>query len=210
MLSEQPRHPYEIERLIRERRQDFAAGKLRGLYHAVDRLAQHGFIEPLETSREGKRPERTVYRLTDEGRDELESWLAELLSTPVTEYSVFMAAVGFLGYLSSAKAVMALQARAVMLSGEIASLNAAMSAAQRQLRLPRLVVLQHEYTRALRQAELDWVYSLIEDIKTGRLAWDKDALDRLFDAHRAAGGLTTAPGDPNRREPGEEKEEELP
>ena len=195
LLSEQPRHPYEIERLIRERRKDFAAGKLRGLYRAVERLVRDGCIEPVETSREGKRPERTVYRLTDEGRDELESWLGELLSTPVTEYPLFTAAVGFLGYLASDRVVMALQARAVSLQGAIAGLNVALTALQHQLRLPRLVMLEHEYTRALRQAELDWVNSLIEDIQAGRLAWDKDALDQLFYEHRNSNA-------PSRRQPG--------
>lgn len=188
VLSEQPRHPYEIEQVLRERRKDFAAGKPRALYHAVDRLARKGSIEPVETSREGKRPERTVYRLTDEGRDELESWLAELLSIPITEYPLFTAAVGFLGYLASDKVVMALQARVVSLEGDIAGINAALTVLQHQMHLPRLVVLEHEYTRALRQAELDWVYSLIEDIQAGRLAWDKDALDRLFDEHIASVG----------------------
>ncbi len=195
LLSEQPRHPYEIERLIRERRKDFAAGKPRGLYRAVERLVRDGCIEPVETSREGKRPERTVYRLTDEGRDELESWLGELLSTPVTEYPLFTAAVGFLGYLASDRVVMALQARAVSLQGAIAGLNVALTALQHQLRLPRLVMLEHEYTRALRQAELDWVNSLIEDIQAGRLAWDKDALDQLFYEHRNSNA-------PSRRQPG--------
>jgi DNA-binding PadR family transcriptional regulator len=188
LLSEQPRHPYEIERLIRERRKDFAAGKRRGLYHAVERLVRDGYIEPVETSREGKRPERTVYRITAEGREELEGWLRELLQNPITEYPVFTTAVGFLGYLSSDTVVQALKARAVALETNIAGANTALAALQEQLHLPRLVLLEHEYTRALCRAELDWVYALIADIRAGRLSWDKDALDRLFDEHIARAG----------------------
>lgn len=192
LLSEQPRHPYEIERLIRERRKDFAAGKRRGLYHAVERLVRDGCIEPVETSREGKRPERTVYRITAEGREELEGWLRELLQNPITEYPVFTTAVGFLGYLSSDTVVQALKARAVALETNIAGANTALAALQEQLHLPRLVLLEHEYTRALCRAELEWVYALIGDIRAGRLAWDKDALDQLFAEHIARAG---SPGD---------------
>ncbi|HEV7214548.1 MAG TPA: PadR family transcriptional regulator [Chloroflexota bacterium] len=196
LLSEQPRHPYEIERLIRERRKDFAAGKRRGLYHAVERLVRDGSIEPVETNREGKRPERTVYRITDEGREELEGWLRELLQNPIAEYPVFTAAVGFLGYLSSDTVVQALRARAVALEAEIAGVNAVLPALQEQLHLPRLVLLEHEYTRALRQAELDWISAIVADIRTGRLAWDKDALYRLFDTHHAGADAPAASAGP--------------
>lgn len=202
LLSEEPRHPYEIERLIRERRKDFAAGKRRGLYHAVDRLVRDGYIEPVETSREGKRPERTVYRITDEGREELEGWLRELLQNPIEEYPVFTAAVGFLGYLSSDRVVQALKARAVTLEAEIAGVNAVLPALQQQLHLPRLVLLEHEYTRALRQAELDWVSSIVADIRTGRLSWDKDGWEKMFDAHNAGGAAPALPDGSGKQGPG--------
>ena len=202
LLSEEPRHPYEIERLIRERRKDFAAGKRRGLYHAVDRLVRDGYIEPVETSREGKRPERTVYRITDEGREALEGWLRELLQNPIEEYPVFTAAVGFLGYLSSDRVVQALKARAVTLEAEIAGVNAVLPALQQQLHLPRLVLLEHEYTRALRQAELDWVSSIVADIRTGRLSWDKDGWEKMFDAHNAGGAAPALPDGSGKQGPG--------
>ena len=45
--------------------------KVRGgiLYHTVQRLDEAGLVEPTETSREGRFPERTVYRLTEHGGD---------------------------------------------------------------------------------------------------------------------------------------------
>jgi DNA-binding PadR family transcriptional regulator len=38
LLSEEPMHPYQIERIIRERHKEWAMGRTRSLYHAVDRL----------------------------------------------------------------------------------------------------------------------------------------------------------------------------
>ena len=46
------------------------------LYMVVGQLARAGFITEQETSRDGQRPERTVYALTEAGRGELRDWLA--------------------------------------------------------------------------------------------------------------------------------------
>lgn len=172
LLIEQPRHPYEMQRLMRERRKDFAVGKARSFYDAVDRLTRDGLVEPLETSREGRRPERTVYRITAEGREEFMSWLGELLATPADEYPLFTVAVSFLAYLPPKAAISALRARAAALEGALAGLDASLRALREQLHLPRLFLLEHEHTQALRQAEMGWVRAVIADIEAGRFAWD--------------------------------------
>src|SRR5215471_2361237 len=95
LLHERPRHPYDMVRQLRERHLDksFRLGGLpRSLYHAVDRLAGQRLIEPAETTREGNRPERTVYRITDEGRDEFDSRVRQFLEKPVAEHPVLPAA----------------------------------------------------------------------------------------------------------------------
>lgn len=169
LLIEQPRHPYEMQRLMRERRKDFAVGKARSFYDAVIRLVRDGLVELVETSREGKRPERTVYRITDEGREKFDAWLGELIETPATEYPAFTVALNFLACLSPEAAERALQCRVVALEGAIAHLEAALRVLREEMRLPRLFLLEQEHTLALRRAELEWVRSVIEDIRTGRI-----------------------------------------
>jgi len=180
LLSEQPRHPYDLQRLIRERHKEFAAQKERGLYHAVNRLAARGLIEPLETSREGRRPERTIYRITERGSEEFETRLRDLLENPRAEHPAFSAAVSFLSYLSKSSAREALQARTVALEAHIAGLTASLRVLQSDLGLPRLFLLEHELGQALLAAELGWVRGLIDDVNAGRLAWDPASLGQLF------------------------------
>lgn len=173
-LHVQPSHPYEIQRLIREHHNEFAIVPPRSLYHAVDRLQQAGLVEPAETNREGKRPERTIYRITEEGREEFQIRLREMLSTPAKEYPAFMVALSFLSALSSDVVLRALQGRAVHLEGEIAGRSATLRAFSEQPsgeQLPRIVLLELEYMLVLSQAECAWVWSLIEDLRSGKLAW---------------------------------------
>lgn len=176
MLAEKPRHPYEIQRLIRERRKDFARSTQRALYHTIDRLVEMRLIQPLAVSREGNRPERTVYQLTDEGYESLMEWLGELIAQPLPDYPLFAVAISFLAILPMEVALQSLHARAVELEGELAGIDARLQALSQTLH--RAVLVELEYIRALRRGELDWVHSLIEDIRNGRLTWDAEALRR--------------------------------
>ena len=185
LLSEQPSHPYEIQRQIRGRHKDFAAGKARALYHAIGELVAEGLVEPMETSRDGRRPERTVFRITDEGRDELVDWLTELLERPAPEHSVFNIAVGFMAYLPQERANEALRSRSLGLRAEIAALRESMRVLREEGRLPRIVLLEIEHSIAMRAAELTWVKGLVEEMRTGRLGWTKEWLHEQFAAHIA-------------------------
>ena len=80
----------------------------------VDKL-----IEEQETEREGNRPERTIYRLTDAGRFELMDWLSELVCHPVKEYTQFEAGLCLLPVLPPGQAIDLLKERCDALAIEI-------------------------------------------------------------------------------------------
>ena len=82
ILSVRASHPYELHRFIIYTHKDYVTGLPRSLYHAVERLARDELITPTKTDREGRRPERTVYEITDEGRRELSTRLRRLLEEP--------------------------------------------------------------------------------------------------------------------------------
>src|SRR6266566_4466814 len=81
-LHERPMHPYEMAATMRERGKEQSIKLNYGsLYTVVDSLAKHGLIAAMAARREGRRPERTVYQLTEAGRARLEtelSWVREL------------------------------------------------------------------------------------------------------------------------------------
>src|SRR5262245_38249289 len=179
LLREGPMHPYEMQRLIRQRKNDEFLDLKRGsLYHAIARLERAGYIAQIETRREGRRPERTVYRITEAGQREQLSWLRELLAKPDHDSTQFFAALSYLPHLPPEDVADLLETRASILEAEVAGLDATLT--ELVPRLGRLVLLEAEYWRAMRQAELNWVRSLIGDLRAGRLSWDVEAIFRYL------------------------------
>jgi DNA-binding PadR family transcriptional regulator len=142
-------------------------------YRAIDRLARDELIEPAETTREGNRPERTVYRITDEGRQEFYSRIGQLISAPALDSPSFAVALSFAGYFPDTAILHALTARVPQLEGEIAGLSAVSQLAEAHVQ--RVALLEQEYLHAIRAAELTWTKSVIEDLRSGRLTWDSAA-----------------------------------
>ena len=168
-LFERPMHPYEMATTMRERGKEHSIKLNYGsLYTVVDNLAKHGLIEAMAASREGRRPERTVYRLTDAGRIELEDWMSELLAEPVKEYPQFEAALSLLPVLHPDKVAELLRTRIRLLEKEIGEVQVLIDYAARA-GLPRLLLIEGEYHLALRETELKWVRQLAAELEAGTL-----------------------------------------
>lgn len=170
MLVDRPMHPYQIAQLLKHRGKDGSI-KIRygSLYTVVQKLEEQGFVAAEGTAREGRRPERTVYRLTDDGREELEDRLRELLSEPVKEYPLFEAALSLAGVLSPDEVISLLTERVRLLDVELAGTRAALRELVVGQRLPRLFLIETEYAVALKQAEADWVRGVIRELADGSL-----------------------------------------
>jgi DNA-binding PadR family transcriptional regulator len=129
---------------------------------------REGFISPRETMREGRRPERTVYELTDAGRVEFLGWLRELLSVPAKEYTQFAAGLTFLPALPPDEAAELLDGRVRRLEEEVGEMRSVLDSAMEE-GLPRLFLIESEHELILREAELRWVRELVSDISEGTL-----------------------------------------
>ena len=155
-----------MQRPIRYRDRTYVKGLPRSLYHAIDRLAAAGLVEAGEPTREGRRPERTVYSITEAGREELEGWLADLLATPdANDPSAYSAALSLIPYLTPEQALAALRPRRSSLELELAGGRHAWRACARGDR-----------ARVHRGAD--------RQLERGELTWDVDELRRLAESAR--------------------------
>jgi DNA-binding PadR family transcriptional regulator len=170
LLMERPMHPYEMKSKMKERGHDQVI-RLKGgsIYDTVERLEEGGFITSQAPSREGRRPERTVYAITESGREEITAWMREMLAQPVNDYPQFAAALAFLAVLDKDEVVRLLRARTALLESQIARNEKVLEDLQRIQRIPRLFLVEAEYGVVVSRAEVEWVRSLIRDIEDGTL-----------------------------------------
>jgi DNA-binding PadR family transcriptional regulator len=182
LLYERPMHPYEMVSVMRERgKHESVRLRYSSLYSVVEALVREGLISPRETVREGRRPERTVYELTDAGRVEFLGWLRELLSVPAKEYTQFAAGLSFLPALPPDEAAELLDGRVRRLEEEVGEMRSVLDSVMVE-GLPRLFLIESEHELILREAELRWVRELAREISDGTLGgmaeWEGFHADR--------------------------------
>jgi DNA-binding PadR family transcriptional regulator len=168
-LAEHPMHPYEMASTMRTRGHDESIRLNYGsLYTVVESLARRGLIQPRETVREGRRPERTVYAITDAGHAELVDWLTQLHGTPVKEFPQFEAGLALMGELPPDDVVALLEERRHGLEVEVSRIDAMVHVATHR-DVPRVFLVELDFERGQRVAELDFVGTLIDGIASGTL-----------------------------------------
>lgn len=170
-LSRSPMHPYELSRTLRENN-DVRSIKFNhgSLYMVVKQLAGAGFIVEQETSREGQRPERTVYAITDAGRREARDWLRELVEEPRHEYPDFVAALSLIAALPPDDVVDLLDSRLRRLAGQRTEIRDGIDRAQAGGLHP-LFQVEEEYRLALLDAEYSFVERFIGQITDPKTGW---------------------------------------
>ena len=170
-LTERPMHPYELNRLLKDR--DAARTfKLSygALYGVVQRLAKDGLIRESSTGQRGKLPEHTVYELTDAGHAEMRAWLAELLSEPRHEDPACAAALSLVAVLPLDEVTDLLRTRlerVVAVTAEIRGQRDAAVAAG----VHPIFLVEDDYRIALLQAETAFITSFVDKIENPENGW---------------------------------------
>lgn len=168
VVRERPAHPYEMASVLKQRGKDADLPiKWGSLYTVVANLEKHGFLEAVESVKDGGRPERTVYRITEAGRAEFEDWVRELVGTLDREPPRFKSGLSMIGVLGPDQAIVQLRHRLAALGERVEALRASLD----QLRpvLPRLFLVEVEYDLAMTEAEARWARAFLEELTSGAL-----------------------------------------
>ena len=182
-LTERPMHPYEMAATMRTRGQDQSIRLNYGsLYGVVESLLKQGLVEEQGVMREGRRPERTVYRITDDGRAEIDEWMAELLGRSAKEFPQFEAGLSLMGVLPPARVVALLRERIAALQSRLSELDAIVEAATRN-GVPRVFLVEMDYERAMVDADCAFTEQLAADIESESL----DGVTFWKDVHDTGG-----------------------
>lgn len=174
LLDERPMHPYEMFQLLLARKEDrlmrIRAGSL---YHAVGRLEEAKLILAHGVDRDGNRPERTTYELTELGSQHLRDRLREMLAIPAEEYPAFLLAMAEAHVLPLEEVIDLLTTRRQALLPYLERLDAEdIDALARGV--PQQYKLDVQYAQAVRRAELKWLDDLITTLCAGQMPWGTD------------------------------------
>jgi DNA-binding PadR family transcriptional regulator len=187
-LFNQPMHVYRMQKLFEAEGKDRIVNvrSRASLYQAIERLQRNGLVEVAETTRQEGYPDRTVYALTDAGRDAAQEWLREMLSETGGEYPEFIVALSLLFGLPVEEARAQLDLRAERIATQLAESKRALEAAPPEL--PRLFLLEEEYRAAMLETELAWLGGVIDDLEAGRITWSEESLRQAFETFLPAAG----------------------
>lgn len=183
LLREGDMHPYEMVRLMRARHDDRLLTITNGtLYHTVSRLHRSGLIDELGIDREGNRPERTTYALTDAGRDAVVTWVRRELPR-IDRPADFRIALAEAHNLEHLDVIELLRLRRVALLDDHARHRDGLQKA-REKAVPEQVLVEIERQEALLEAELRWLDSLLDRLEAETLPWGPTAFQNS-DRYRA-------------------------
>lgn len=164
-------HPDEMFQLLLARKEDrlmrIRAGSL---YHAVGRREEAKLILAQGVDRDGNRPERTTYELTEMGSEHLRDRLREMLAIPAQEYPAFLLAMAQEHVLPLPEVIDLLTTRRQALLPYLERLDAGEADAVAR-GVPRQYKLDVQYAQAVRRVELKWLDKLITTLCTGEMPW---------------------------------------
>ena len=180
-LRRRPQYGYEIKQMIEHVMGDWTNIAFGSIYFALKKLAEQGFVEKVGTEQEGGRPSRTVYQITDAGREEFMRLLREVWSNVEQQTFDFDIGLSFMGALPIEEVKEYLRKRITHLEHIVEYLDAHQAEEMADERVPnRLASTVFDHHRVHLGAELDWTRDLLQNVEQGLYDAEIDWMRGLF------------------------------
>jgi DNA-binding PadR family transcriptional regulator len=172
LLREKPYYGYELKRTMQERYMDeWTQVAFGSIYYALRHMTQEGLVQPEATERDGNRPSRTVYSITEVGRLEFTRLLREAWQAPPTMSPELMRiCILFMQELPAEEITTHLTHRAKTIMRSIEHLKHVGQEVSAK-GAPWTAQYIVSYDIGLWQKSLEWIQGLLEDIQSGRITW---------------------------------------
>ncbi len=154
LLAEQPRHGYDLDRVIEQRSyRQWTSLAFSSVYYLLKRLSERGLLEPDE----GSQGRRTVFRVTEAGRRELRQAAGERVLAPAPPSAGVLPALNAYSRLDDPALAALLAQRAEALLGRLDELRALRAQVDEE---HALAIFDYEILR--QEADLAWTRSLLK------------------------------------------------
>jgi DNA-binding PadR family transcriptional regulator len=162
LVADEPRHGYEIERVIEERgMRDWTEVGFSSIYYLLKKLERAGYVES-ELEEAARGPARKVYRASPSGEEALRTGVLDALSVPKRCYLPLQLGLSHLPGIPTGEAIAALGQYHDALAERRAYVSERW---QRQKPLPLFVEAMFEHSLTMIEAELSWVKDFIEKLE---------------------------------------------
>lgn len=154
LLAEQPRHGYDLDRVIEQRGyRQWTSLAFSSVYYLLKRLSERGLLEPDE----GSQGRRTVFRVTEAGRRELRQAAGERVLAPAPPSAGVLPALNAYSRLDDPALMALLAQRAEALLGRLDELRALRAQVDEE---HALAIFDYEILR--QEADLAWTRSFLK------------------------------------------------
>ena len=169
-------HGYQVRRELLSWRADAWASVAPGsIYQALRTLTKHGLLEQVATESGGTGPERTVYRITDDGETEFLHLVRTSISDPSLGSEALNAAFAFLHLLRRSEVSDLLGYRVRALWGRLVAVEPPGGEPVKTGGPPQVEALGRLYAAQIR-AEVDWAIDLGSRIRDGEYSFAEDSV----------------------------------
>jgi len=163
LISELPRHGYDIEKIIIERgMRDWTEIGFSSIYYLLNKLEKEGLIVGRTEQQAGRGPARKVYHITPMGKETCREKLLEVLSTPYRCYSPILLG---LANLYSVKKIDAINALRKYCDGLSERLNHLQGRYEEQSPFPLNVDSMFTYSLTMIETEKKLIEGLIQKLE---------------------------------------------
>jgi DNA-binding PadR family transcriptional regulator len=187
-LRRRPLYGYEIKHMIELVMGDWTNIAFGSIYFALRKLAEEGFIEKVGIEQEGSRPSRTVYQITDAGREEFLRLLREVWREVERQFFTFDIGLSFIEALPIEEVKGYLRKRLKHLEHITHYLDAHEAEQLANEYAPNcLTAAIFDHHRVHLNAELDWTRDLLEEVEQGVYDTELDLLRSLLEGGEQGG-----------------------
>jgi DNA-binding PadR family transcriptional regulator len=164
LITEKPRHGYEIEQVIEERgMREWTEVGFSSIYYVLKKLESAGMVNGRLQQPAGRGPARKVYKVTDAGRTAWHQATLEALSKPQRPDMSFQLGLANLPGLGVEESLTAVSQYKERLGEQRDRVRARFD--EEGPEAPRHVKAMFELSLTMMDAELAWINQFIDDLR---------------------------------------------
>lgn len=165
LIAEKPLNPYELTKLLGYLHiKDWFPVAASSVYATIKTLHKKGYITG-ESIKEGKMPEKTVYTISEKGREEFVASLEEYLGSTELDAVQFNIACILICHIDKDKAAMILNTRMERFKKIKESIDKEMTYLKAQDGFPALGLISMIHNCNLIEAEINTIIMLMQEVE---------------------------------------------